>query len=552
MDEKMLKNYYSKIDVPMYLLEDTKNLDKYERISPKKKIPALSPVFVAFGMLFVVGFLFQIVRALPFLHDDEGIVEIVVFDKDASRTGYIEGWYTEEIENKLNIKLTYSTDYVEGYDTSFFEEGSEVHGDDKDVVIEKINGWFNENFDLDNATYIYRMCGAEITNKMLEKEGKNIKQLLEDGYLKELRNDDEELVGFVSYDSRYYYGNVYYIPKASKHKKEALRYLDYMASAEGGMTYYYGPKGVGWDVDEDGRYYLTKEGKACRMGESNDIGACGNYIRGNCAINNTIWDLGMFIPYSKYNQTFDSLLFDNPPEKPDGMLTINEMKENGINMVYSAEIFYAGIDYEATVYYYNELPASKEIGGIVHNDSFGNTPREDFHSTHVPVGTKVYMGNGDSKYLYVEGSKGIYVLFVPKGKNRMTDDKLYSEKGNIENRKEVYVYEDYEYMHMLSSDCHSINLELDFEKETLSITNSLFYEYTLREEGDVIDVSIETKGNRLYITDKYEPENVYVLERVGEDYLFILNESASLDNFCLGWGEVYKEDILFKLVYQYE
>lgn len=426
----------------MYLLEDTKNLDKYERLRPKKKFPALSPAFAMLAMFIVVVFLFQVVRVLPYLHDsNEKLVEIVVFDKDASRTGYVEGWYTKEIEKKLNIKLICSTDYVENYHTSLFEEGYEVHGDDKDVIIEAIYGWFNDDFELGSATNSYRKCGAVITDKMLAAEGENIKLLLEDGYLIKLLNDEGELVGFVSYDSRRYYGNVFYISKASKHKEEALRYLDYMASAEGGMTYYYGPKGVGWDIDEAGRYYITKEGKACRMREANDIGACGNYFKGKSAINNTIWDLGMFIPYSKYNQTFDSLCFDNPPEKPDGILTISELKENGIDMVYSAEIFYAGIDYEATIYYYNELPASKSIGSIVHNDPQGNSPREDFHSTHVPVGTKVYMGNDDSKYLYVEGTKGIYVLFVPRGKNRMADDMLYSEKYNGEERKAISLEE---------------------------------------------------------------------------------------------------------------
>lgn len=53
---------------------------------------------------------------------------------------------------------------------------------------------------------------------------------------------------------------VWTIGKGSTHPEAAMRLLNWLASSEGVLTTFYGPRGVCWDIDSDGYYYLTELG----------------------------------------------------------------------------------------------------------------------------------------------------------------------------------------------------------------------------------------------------------------------------------------------------
>lgn len=83
--------------------------------------------------------------------------------------------------------------------------------------------------------------------------------------------------------------------------------INWLSTPEGVMTYTYGPKGVTWDYDKDGRPILTDLGEKCQSsGDTELTGAySGKFSDGNFKINNSTWALDSVNPDAKNGDTFN-------------------------------------------------------------------------------------------------------------------------------------------------------------------------------------------------------------------------------------------------------
>lgn len=83
--------------------------------------------------------------------------------------------------------------------------------------------------------------------------------------------------------------------------------INWLATPEGTMTNFYGPKGVTWDYDEEGNPYLTELGEACMSNGETEMtdGYSGTFSDGTNQINNTTWSMDATNPEAADGQTFN-------------------------------------------------------------------------------------------------------------------------------------------------------------------------------------------------------------------------------------------------------
>ena len=98
-----------------------------------------------------------------------------------------------------------------------------------------------------------------------------------------------------------------------------LAVIDYLATPEGSLTMWYGPKGLTWDYDEEGGTYFTELGKLTNKDPKHDMTGTtligprtgkeypqsGTYNDGALQINNTTLTSSQLNPDSKKQETFD-------------------------------------------------------------------------------------------------------------------------------------------------------------------------------------------------------------------------------------------------------
>ena len=101
--------------------------------------------------------------------------------------------------------------------------------------------------------------------------------------------------------------------------EKAMQLIDWLCTPEGGMTIWYGIKGLMWDYDENGNTYFTELGKKCANDSSTDLSGVewtspytgetytlsGTFNDGLIQINNTTWSSGATNPDSngeKFNK----------------------------------------------------------------------------------------------------------------------------------------------------------------------------------------------------------------------------------------------------------
>ena len=90
--------------------------------------------------------------------------------------------------------------------------------------------------------------------------------------------------------------------------KAAMELMDYMADPDGAMTYYYGPKGCNWDINENGEYYLTDFGKTCQEDGTTVIPeeyGGDQYQNGLFMADLNMWSMNAVNPKSATGQTFN-------------------------------------------------------------------------------------------------------------------------------------------------------------------------------------------------------------------------------------------------------
>lgn len=105
------------------------------------------------------------------------------------------------------------------------------------------------------------------------------------------------------------------IGASTQYPELCMEIIDWFASPEGTLCYYYGPQGVTWDYDENGEAYLTELGiLAQEDGESAIIeyrDYSGTYRRGTFEHNNTTWAQDAVNPESPSGQTFNWKFWDS-------------------------------------------------------------------------------------------------------------------------------------------------------------------------------------------------------------------------------------------------
>ena len=99
-----------------------------------------------------------------------------------------------------------------------------------------------------------------------------------------------------------------------------LAILDFLASPEGSMTMWYGPRGLMWDYNEDGGMYFTELGKACNNDSQYDLTGIewtsiytgktytlsGSFNDGCLQINNVTLARDMINPDGALGETFNN------------------------------------------------------------------------------------------------------------------------------------------------------------------------------------------------------------------------------------------------------
>lgn len=98
-----------------------------------------------------------------------------------------------------------------------------------------------------------------------------------------------------------------------------LAILDYLATPEGSMTMWYGPRGLMWDYNEEGGMYFTELGAKCNADTKTDLGGVewvspytgksytlsGNFNDGCIQANNTTLARDMINPDGKLGEAFN-------------------------------------------------------------------------------------------------------------------------------------------------------------------------------------------------------------------------------------------------------
>ena len=101
--------------------------------------------------------------------------------------------------------------------------------------------------------------------------------------------------------------------------EKSMQVLNWLCTPEGGMTIWYGLKGLMWDHDENGNTYFTELGKKCYDDNSTDLSGVewtspytgetytlsGTFGDGMIQINNITWAMGATNPDSngeRFNQ----------------------------------------------------------------------------------------------------------------------------------------------------------------------------------------------------------------------------------------------------------
>jgi multiple sugar transport system substrate-binding protein/putative aldouronate transport system substrate-binding protein len=94
---------------------------------------------------------------------------------------------------------------------------------------------------------------------------------------------------------------VWCIGAKTEYPELCMEIINYLCTPEGRMTMEYGPQGVCWDYDSDGKTYFTELGAKCSADQETsmtDAGYQGTFHDGALQINNTTWALDAVNPDS--------------------------------------------------------------------------------------------------------------------------------------------------------------------------------------------------------------------------------------------------------------
>lgn len=114
------------------------------------------------------------------------------------------------------------------------------------------------------------------------------------------------------------------ISSETRYPELCMKIINWMATPEGRMICEYGPRGVTWDYDENGKPYLTELGLACKedMNTQMSGGYSGTFADGTNKMDYVTWDLDAANPdsngetynyatWASYNKMHTSYILDN-------------------------------------------------------------------------------------------------------------------------------------------------------------------------------------------------------------------------------------------------
>ncbi len=112
---------------------------------------------------------------------------------------------------------------------------------------------------------------------------------------------------------------IWSVGSKAEYPELCLAILDFLATPEGSMTMWYGPRGLMWDYDENGGMYFTELGDACNKDSKYDLTGVewtspytgktytlsGNFNDGCIQANNTTYTKDAINPDSKLGEAFN-------------------------------------------------------------------------------------------------------------------------------------------------------------------------------------------------------------------------------------------------------
>jgi multiple sugar transport system substrate-binding protein/putative aldouronate transport system substrate-binding protein len=160
----------------------------------------------------------------------------------------------------------------------------------------------------------------------------------------------------IVYGMDVYGGNrVWCIGAKTEYPELCMEIINYLCTPEGRMTMEYGPQGVCWDYDSDGKTYFTDLGAKCAADQETsmaDAGYQGTFHDGALQINNTTWALDAVNPdsngetynYKKWasNQTGAVCDIDQDWRDYTGCNTIDEYMASGNYRISPASSYVSG------------------------------------------------------------------------------------------------------------------------------------------------------------------------------------------------------------------
>lgn len=148
----------------------------------------------------------------------------------------------------------------------------------------------------------------EWSDELLEEHGGNIVK-----YLQESMDMVADICGGKVYGIKTQLGidagKVFTISSTSEHPEKAMELINWMADPDNQITLQYGPKGLCWDVDEEGYYYLTEWGLNAFYNRDDvqvpeEYGG-GYFGSGYSNVIGMVWHEDAVNPNSKHGESFN-------------------------------------------------------------------------------------------------------------------------------------------------------------------------------------------------------------------------------------------------------
>ncbi|MDP4088284.1 MAG: hypothetical protein Q8930_03295, partial [Bacillota bacterium] len=111
---------------------------------------------------------------------------------------------------------------------------------------------------------------------------------------------------------------VWTIGAKTQYPELCMAIINWLSTPEGTMTSFYGPKGVNWDYDKDGKPVLTTLGEACQSNGDTEMtgGYSGKYVDGQNKMNNTTWAVDAKNPDAKNGDTYNYKFWETRQSLP--------------------------------------------------------------------------------------------------------------------------------------------------------------------------------------------------------------------------------------------